>query len=59
MRDVQRLRKTQNPRIGEVNVDDPIDSRFVCILDERGSFERVGASLVNRLFSGHPGCRER
>ena len=27
MRNVQRLLKTQNPRIGEVNVDDRIDSR--------------------------------
>lgn len=59
MRNVQRLLKTQNPRIGEVNVEDPIDSHYVCILDERCSFERVDGSLVNRFFSGHPGCRER
>ena len=33
MRNVQRLLKTQNPRIGEVNVDDLVDNRFK--LDER------------------------
>ena len=38
MRNVQRLLKAQNPRIGEVNVDDLADSRFIRKLDESGFF---------------------
>ena len=38
---MQRLLKTQNPRIAEVNVDDLIDNRFIPKLDEGGFFERV------------------
>ena len=41
MRNVQRLLKTQNPRIGEINVEDLVDSRFIRKLDERGFFERI------------------
>ena len=41
MRNVQRLLKTQNPRIGEVNVDDPVDSRYIRKLDESGFFDRI------------------
>ena len=41
MRNVQRLLKTQNPRIAEVNVDDLVDNRFIRKLDESGFFERV------------------
>jgi ABC-type nitrate/sulfonate/bicarbonate transport system substrate-binding protein len=41
MRNVQRLLKTQNPRIAEVNVDDLIDNRFIRKLDESGFFARV------------------
>jgi len=37
----QRLLKTQNPRIAEVNVDDLVDNRFIRKLDESGFFERV------------------
>jgi hypothetical protein len=44
MRNVQRLLKTQNPRIGEVNIDDLVDSRFIKRLDESGFFERLYAS---------------
>lgn len=29
MRDAQRLLKTQNPRIGEVNVEDLVDSPYI------------------------------
>ena len=29
MRNVQRLLKTQNPRIGEVNLDDLVDNRYI------------------------------
>ena len=41
MRNVQRLLKTQNPRIGEVNVDDLVDSRYIRKLDESGFFDRI------------------
>ena len=41
MRNVQRLLKTQNPRIGDVNVEDLVDSRFIRKLDESGFFERI------------------
>ena len=41
MRNVQRLLKTQNPRIGEVNVDDLSDNRYIRKLDESGFFERI------------------
>ena len=41
MRNVQRLLKTQNPRIGEVNVDDLIDNRYIRKLDESGFFDRI------------------
>ena len=41
MRNVQRLLKTQNPRISDVNVEDLIDSRYIRKLDESGFFERT------------------
>jgi hypothetical protein len=41
MRNVQRLLKTQNPRIAEVNVDDLVDSRYIRKLDESGFFDRI------------------
>jgi NitT/TauT family transport system substrate-binding protein len=41
MRNVQRLLKTQNPRIAEVNVEDLVDSRFIRKLDDSGFFERL------------------
>ena len=41
MRNVQRLLKTQNPRIAEVNVDDLVDNRFIRKLDETGFFDRI------------------
>lgn len=41
MRNVQRLLKTQNPRVGEVNIDDLVDNRFIRKLDESGFFERI------------------
>ena len=41
MRNVQRLLKTQNPRIGDVNVEDLVDSRFIRKLDESGFFDRI------------------
>jgi len=36
---VQRLLKTQNPRIAEINVDDLVDNRYICKLDESGFFD--------------------
>jgi hypothetical protein len=33
MRNVQRLLKTQSPRIADVNVDDLVDNRFIRKLD--------------------------
>jgi hypothetical protein len=41
MRNVQRLLKSQNPRIGEVNVEDFVDNRFIRKLDESGFFDRI------------------
>ena len=41
MRNVQRLLKTQNPHIGEVNVDDLVDNRYIRKLDESGFFDRI------------------
>jgi hypothetical protein len=36
-----RLLKTQNPRIGEVNVNDLVDNRCIRKLDESGFFDRI------------------
>ncbi len=44
MRNVQRLLKTQNPRIGDINVEDLVDARFIRKLDESGFFERLYAA---------------
>ena len=41
MRNVQRLLKTQNPRIGEVNVEDLVDNRYIRKLDESGFFQQI------------------
>jgi hypothetical protein len=41
MRNVQRLLKTQNPRIGDINLDDLIDNRYIRKLDESGFFDRI------------------
>jgi hypothetical protein len=41
MRNVQRLLKTQNPRIGDVNVEDLVDNRYIRKLDESGFFDRI------------------
>ena len=41
IRNVQRLLKTQNPRIAEVNVADLVDNRYIRKLDESGFFERI------------------
>ncbi len=44
MRNVQRLLKTQNPRIADVNVEDLVDNRFIRKLDESGFFDRIYGS---------------
>jgi ABC-type nitrate/sulfonate/bicarbonate transport system substrate-binding protein len=41
MRNVQRLLKTQNPRIGDINIEDLIDNRFMRKLDESGFIDRL------------------
>jgi len=41
MRNVQRLLKTQNPRIGDVKVEELVDDRYIRKLDESGFFERI------------------
>ncbi len=41
VRNVQRLLKTQNPCIGDVNFDDLVDNRYIHKLDESGYFERI------------------
>ncbi len=47
LRNVQRYIKAQNPRIGDVKVEELIDNRFVRKLDETG--------FIDRLFSGTTG----
>jgi len=47
LRNVQRYIKAQNPRIGDVKVEELIDNRFVRKLDETG--------FIDRLFSGATG----
>ena len=41
MRNVQRLLKTQNPRIGDVAIEELIDSRLMRKLDESGFIDRL------------------
>jgi NitT/TauT family transport system substrate-binding protein len=43
LRNVQRLLKPQNPRIGEVNLDELVDARFMRKLDESGFIDRLYA----------------
>ena len=43
MRNIQRLLKTQNPRIGDVDIEDLVDNRYIRKLDESGFFERIYA----------------
>lgn len=41
LRNLQRLTKSQNPRVAEVKVEDLIDSRFIRKLDENGFIDRL------------------
>jgi ABC-type nitrate/sulfonate/bicarbonate transport system substrate-binding protein len=43
LRNIQRLTKVQNPKVGEVRVEDLIDSRFIRRLDETGFIDRLQA----------------
>jgi hypothetical protein len=49
LRNAQRLLKTRNPKVGEVKVEDVIDSRLMRKLDESGFIDKMyanyGASL--------------
>ena len=52
MRNLQRLLKPRNPKIGEVKVEDVVDNRIMRKLDESGFIDRVyaahGAALNER-----------
>jgi hypothetical protein len=44
MGNVQRLLKTQNPRIGEINIEDLSDNRLMKKLDDSGFIDRLYAA---------------
>ena len=44
MRNLQRLLKGRNPKIGEVKVEDVIDNRIMRKLDESGFIDRAYAA---------------
>ena len=44
LRNVQRLMKIRSPKVGEVKVEDAIDSRIMRKLDESGFIERAYAA---------------
>jgi len=48
LRNVQRYIKAQNPRIGDVKVEELIDSRFVRKLDETGFIDRLFSVTTDR-----------
>ncbi|MBM2805975.1 MAG: hypothetical protein HW419_3868 [Deltaproteobacteria bacterium] len=43
MRILQRLLKPQNPKIGEIKVENLIDSSIVKRIDDSGLFEKLNA----------------
>jgi len=43
LKTLQRLMKTQNPRIGDVKVENLVDSSVVKKMDDSGFFERLYA----------------
>jgi hypothetical protein len=43
LRILQRLMKTQNPRIGDIKVENLVDSSVVKKIDDSGFFERLYA----------------
>ena len=44
MRNLQRLLKPRNPKIGELKVEDVVDNRIMRKLDESGFIERAYAA---------------
>jgi hypothetical protein len=44
LRNVQRMLKTRNPKIGEVKIEEVIDARIMRKLDESGFIDRVYAA---------------
>ena len=44
MRNVQRLLKSRNPKVGEVKAEDVIDNRLMRKLDESGFIDRAYAA---------------
>jgi NitT/TauT family transport system substrate-binding protein len=48
LRNIQRLTKLQNPRVGDIRVEDLVDSRFVRKLDESGFIDRLHAHSARR-----------
>jgi hypothetical protein len=49
MRNVQRLLKLRNPKIGEVKAEDIIDNRIMRKLEDSGFIERVYATYGAKL----------
>src|SRR5678816_2161662 len=49
MRNVQRLLKLHNPKIGEVKAEDIIDNRIMRKLEDSGFIERVYATYGAKL----------
>jgi hypothetical protein len=56
MRNVQRLLKTQNPRVGDVNLEDLFDNLYIRKLDESDFLERIGVKCTWPETSNHA-CR--
>ncbi len=46
MRNLQRLLKPRNPKIGDVKVEDVVDNRIMRKLDESGFIDRALAAQV-------------
>ncbi len=44
LRNIQRLLKGQNPRIGDINLEELVDARFMRKLDESGFIDRLYAT---------------
>jgi hypothetical protein len=49
LRNVQRLLKTRNPKVGEVKAEDIIDNRIMRKLDESGFIDRAYAAHGAKL----------
>jgi NitT/TauT family transport system substrate-binding protein len=46
LRNIQRFTKAQNPRIGEIKLEDLVDSRFIRKLDESGFISRLHGGVT-------------